>query len=90
MKTKLLLIALAFGLMSSTCTPEDQPQNENTCQCKKVYYELQITGWAQGGVQPVWSYVKIGEEQATEMDCNSATSEYQQEGSNLFYLIECE
>lgn len=88
MKTKLFLIALAFGLMSSTCTPEDL-QNENLCECKKVYYELQITGWTNG-VSPIWQYVKVGEEQATEMECSSATSEYQQEGSNLFYLIECE
>jgi hypothetical protein len=88
MKTKIMLIALAFGLMSSTCTPEDL-QNENLCECKKVYYEFQITGWTNG-VSPIWQYVKVGEEQATEMECSSATSEYQQEGSNLFYLIECE
>lgn len=87
MKTKLLLLALSFGLMSSTCTPEEQ--EVNGCVCKKVYYELQITGWTNG-VSPIWQYVKVGEEEASEMECSSATSEYQEEGSNLFYLIECE
>jgi len=37
MKTKLLLIALAFGLMSSTCTPEEEPQIE-TCNCTLEHY----------------------------------------------------
>ncbi len=42
MKTKLLLIALAFGLMSSTCEPEEMPQEEVDCNCgiiiEKVFF----------------------------------------------------
>jgi hypothetical protein len=36
MKTKLLLIALAFGLMSSTCSNDDPVGNE--CDCEIGYY----------------------------------------------------
>ena len=43
MKTKLLLIALAFGMMSSTCTPDEVEQDpDTTCDCglivEKVYF----------------------------------------------------
>jgi hypothetical protein len=33
MKNKLLLIALAFGLMSATCEPEEMPQETTDCNC---------------------------------------------------------
>lgn len=89
MKTKLLLLALSFGLMSSTCTPEEQPQDENLCECKKVYYDYGVTGW-QNGVAPIWGYTKVDEESATETDCNLDTGEYIQVDSNTFYKIECE
>ena len=36
MKTKLLLIALAFGLMSSTCSNDEPIVNE--CDCEIGYY----------------------------------------------------
>jgi hypothetical protein len=88
MKTKLLLLcALAFGLMSSTCTPEEQPIDG--CLCQKVYYDYGVVGWTNG-VAPIWGYTKVGEEQATEMDCNLDTGEYIQLDSNSYYLIECE
>lgn len=35
MKTKLLLTALAFGLMSSTCSNDTEP---NPCDCEVAYY----------------------------------------------------
>jgi len=89
MKTKLFLLALSFGLMSSTCTPEEQQQDENNCLCQKVYYDLEIVGWSNG-VAPIWGYVKVGEEQATEMDCALDTGEYIQTDSNSYYKIECE
>ena len=88
MKTKLLLIALAFGLMSSTCS-NDEPQEENTCLCQKVYYDYGVVGWSNG-VAPIWGYTKVGEEQATQMDCDLNTGEYVQLDSNSYYLIECE
>lgn len=36
MKTKLLLITLAFGLMSSTCSTEEEPITD--CNCEIGYY----------------------------------------------------
>ena len=86
MKTKLFLIALAFGLMSSTCTPEEQ--EVNGCVCKKVYYDYGII--AMQGASPQWGYIKVDEESATETDCNLDTGEYIQVDSNTFYKIECE
>jgi hypothetical protein len=89
MKTKIMLIALAFGLMSSTCSSEDQPQDENLCECQKVYYDYGVTGW-QNGISPIWGYTKVGEEQATQMGCDLDTGEYIQIDSNSYYKIECE
>jgi len=88
MKTKLLLLALSFGLMSSTCTPEEQQQDETLCECKKVYYDYGVVGWSNG-VAPIWGYTKVGEEQANQMDCDLNTGEYVQLDSNSYYLIEC-
>jgi hypothetical protein len=90
MKTKLLFIALAFGLMSSTCSSEDQPQEENLCECQKVYYDYGVIGMGQGGVVPIWGYTQVGEEQATQMDCDLNTGEYMQIDTNSYYRIECE
>lgn len=42
MKTKLFFIALAFGLMSSTCEPEEIEQPQTDCNCgvivEKVFF----------------------------------------------------
>jgi len=37
MKTKLLLFALAFGLMSSTCST-DEVETLNDCNCEEQFY----------------------------------------------------
>lgn len=90
-KTKLLLFALAFGLMSSTCST-DEPTEEtiDTCNCKKVYYDYGVTGFGMGGVQPIWGYTKVGETSATQMECSLDTGEYIQIDTNSYYKIECE
>lgn len=87
MKTKLLILALAFSLMSSTCSPEDAPQTNN-CTCFKVYYDYGIVGWGQGGVQPIWGYTETGREPATDANCNETN--YVQLDTNSYYKIECE
>jgi len=89
MKTKIMLIALAFGLMSSTCSTEEQPQEQNTCNCRKVYYDYGVVGFVNG-ITPLWGYTKVGQEQATQIDCDIDTGEYIQIDSNSYYKIECE
>jgi len=89
MKTKLLIIALSFGLMSSTCSTEEQPLSENECNCKVVHYEFKIIGWTNG-VSPIWGYVKLGEETATIMDCDLDTGDYTEQSDGTFTKIECE
>lgn len=88
MKTKLLLIALAFGLMSSTCSPDEQTPAPNDCSCTKIHYERQQTGWS--GATPVYTFVEVGSEPATQMDCDMAVNEYTNNGSGEWYRIECE
>ena len=87
MKTKLIMIALAFSLMSSTCSEEDAPQT-NDCTCFKVFYDYGVVGWGQGGVQPIWGYTQTGRIPATDDDCSG--SDYVQLDSNSYYKIECE
>ena len=72
MKTKLLLFALAFGLMSSTCTPEEQ-QPEFDCECETVYYDRVQTGW--NGASPVYTYVEVGTTGFEPADCATATDD---------------
>lgn len=88
MKTKLLFIALAFALMSSTCSPEEQTQSVNDCSCQKVHYERQQTGWQ--GSAPVYTFVEVGRETATDADCNTAVTEYTNDGTGHWYKIICE
>jgi len=38
MKTKLFLIALAFGLMSSTCSEEERTIAPEDCNCEVQHY----------------------------------------------------
>jgi len=73
MKTKLLLIALAFGLMSSTCTPEE-PSPTFDCECETVYYERQQTGWS--GASPVYTFVEVASTEFIPADCETATDDY--------------
>mgnify|MGYP006093747901 CR=1 FL=1 len=87
MKTKLLIIALAFSLMSSTCSEEDAPI-VNDCTCFKVFYDYGVIGFGQGGVQPIWGYTETGRIPATDADCNG--TDYVQLDSNSYYKIECE
>ena len=87
MKTKLLIIALAFSLMSSTCSEEDAPI-VNDCTCFKVFYDYGVVGWGQGGVQPIWGYTETGRITATDADCIG--TDYVQLDSNSYYKIECE
>lgn len=75
MKTKLLLIVLAFGLMSSTCTPEEQPTND--CGCVKTFYERQQTGWS--GASPVYTFVAVG---SADVDCTDEITDYTLQGGN--------
>jgi hypothetical protein len=89
MKTKLMIIALAFGLMSSTCSTDEIATTENECNCKVVHYEFKIIGW-RDGVAPIWGYVKVGEENATTMDCDSDTGEYILVSGNEYTKVECE
>lgn len=86
MKTKLLLLALAFGLMSSTCTPEE-PANEFDCECETVYYERQQTGW--NGASPVYTLVEFGRTEYVPMDCESQTDDYVMDG-NVWYRVNCQ
>ena len=88
MKTKLLLLLLAFALMSGTCSTEKSPTPANVCHCSKVYYDYGVTG--MNGVSPVWGYTEVGRETATEMQCSLATGTYQQIDTNSYYKIECE
>jgi len=85
MKTKLLILALAFSLMSSTCSEEDAPII-NDCTCFKVYYDYGVI--QMNGVVPVWGYTEVGREPATDADC--AGTDYVQLDSNSYYKIECE
>jgi hypothetical protein len=87
MKLKLLFIALAFSLMSSTCSSEDTPQT-NDCTCFKVFYDYGVVVFGQGGVQPIWGYTQVGRIPATNVDC--AGTDYVQIDSNSYYKIECE
>lgn len=87
MKTKLLIIALAFSLMSSTCSNDEAPV-VNNCTCFKVFYDYGIVGWAQGGVQPIWGYTETGRIPAPNADC--VNTGYVQLDSNSYYKIECE
>jgi len=88
MKTKLLLIALSFGMMSGTCSTEDEPIVTNDCECEKIHYEREQTGWA--GSAPVYTFVEVGREQASQMDCNSSVDEYTFEGNAQWFRIVCE
>jgi len=38
MKTKIILIALAFGLMSSTCSEEERTTAPGDCNCEVQHY----------------------------------------------------
>lgn len=86
MKTKLFLIALAFGLMSSTCTPEEQ-QPEFDCECETVYYDRVQTGW--NGASPVYTYVIIGSTGFEPADCLTATEEVIV-SPNGYYKVNCQ
>lgn len=86
MKTKLLLIALAFGLMSSTCTPEEPTEPTYDCECQTVYYERQQTGW--NGSAPVYTLVATGSTEYIPMECESQTDDYVLAG-NYWYRINC-
>lgn len=85
MKTKLFLIALAFGLMSSTCTPEEQQQYD--CECETVYYERQQTGWS--GASPVYTLVETGRTGFVPMECENQTDDYVMNG-NVWYRVNCQ
>ena len=84
MKTKLLILALAFSLMSSTCSEEDAP--EPNCTCFKVYYDYGVI--QMNGVVPVWGYTEVGREPANDADCSG--TDYVQLDSNSYYRVECE
>lgn len=84
MKIKILLFALAFGLMSSTCATEEIPAD---CSCVKIHYERQQTGWS--GATPVYTYVEVGRENATNADCNTAVEDYTNNGSGEWYRVVC-
>lgn len=87
MKTKLILLLLAFGLMSSTCSTEEQPTTSNDCNCEVVHYQRQITGWA--GATPVYTFVEVGREEATQMNCDSQTDDYVLGQNGDWYRIYC-
>lgn len=84
MKTKLLLIALAFGLMSSTCEEPTEPTYD--CECQTVYYERQQTGW--NGSAPVYTLVQTGSTEFIPMECEIQTDDYVLAG-NYWYRINC-
>lgn len=65
MKTKLLLIALAFGLMSSTCSNDDPQVTE--CDCEISYYLYTPNVGGNGG-----EYV-LQFTQPIEFDCVNET-----------------
>ena len=88
MKTKLLLLLLAFALISGTCSTDKNETPANVCLCSKVYYDYGVT--SMNGVVPVWGYTEVGRETATEMECGSDTGIYQQLDTNSYYKIECE
>ncbi len=91
MKTKLLIIALAFSLMSSTCSTDESPADSiNECVCFKVYYDYVVLGFGMGGVQPIWGYTEVAREPASNLDCADDTGTYVQLDSNSYYKIECE
>jgi hypothetical protein len=85
MKTKLLILALAFSLMSSTCSTDDEPI-VNDCTCFKVFYDYGVI--QMNGVVPVWGYTEVDREPATDADCSG--TDYVQLDSNSYYKIECE
>lgn len=91
MKSNYILSAIALFLLTA-CSTDDEARTtgEDLCLCKKVYYEYTITGWANGGVSPIWGYVRGDEETATERDCADDTGEYVQIDANDYYKIECE
>ena len=89
MKTKLLLCALAFGLMSGTCSNDDAPATTpNECSCTLIHYERQQTGWS--GSAPVYTYVEVAREPATNANCNTAVDDYTNNGSGEWYRVVCE
>ena len=88
MKTKILLLLMAFALMSGTCSADKAEAPANVCQCEKVYYDYGVVGMS--GITPIWGYTEVGRETATEMDCGSDTGTYIQIDTNSYYKIECE
>lgn len=85
MKNKLLLILLAFTLMSSTCSNDEPIVNE--CDCKITYYLYTPNVGGQGG-QYVPQYT-----QPIEFDClnNQWGQYYQVSNVNYNYAkVECE
>lgn len=87
MKTKLLFIALAFGLMSGTCSNDDDPIVTDDCNCTKTYYTRTQTGWS--GASPVYTFVPSGSESPVAIDCALDTDEYVLENGE-WYKINCE
>lgn len=59
MKTKLILLLLAFTLMSSTCSKEDEPLQRNSfgCDCEISYYLYtpDVGGTQQGTYEFMYS-----------------------------------
>lgn len=79
MKTKLLLIALAFGLMSSTCEPDEIEELQTDCSCgviiEKVFFGfpnnftiLKVKNNCTGNVQQLELDGNIGN--VNEQYCN--------------------
>ena len=90
MNFKLIIIAVAFALMSGTCTPEDQPQTQaavTSCHCFKVNYERQQTGWS--GASPVYTFVEVSRTVATAAECSTAVDAYTNDGTGHWYRIIC-
>jgi len=71
MKTKLFLIALAFGLMSSTCSEEERTTVPEDCNCEVQHYlYVPNVGHAGGNYQLQYS-------ESIEFDCiNNQTGVY--------------
>jgi len=70
MKTKLLLITLAFGLMSSTCSTDEQTETAE-CDCEVQHYlYVPNVGHAGGNYQLQYS-------ESIDFDCiNNQTGVY--------------
>lgn len=67
MKTKILLLALAFALMSSTCSNDEEPAVE-TCDCELQHY-LYVPNVGGGGGNYEFQY-------SEQIDFDCVANEY--------------